>query len=254
MRNIASITWATAATLAFLGASGCSKSDSDSKPTASIGATSGERRSLDASPFNVDGRPGASGRPQVASYPVVKIDTTMGPILVELHPDWAWKTVDNFLSYVERKHYDGTIFHTCVRDRAIVGGGFTQDLHERTETLRTPIMNEARECSLKNVKNTRGALAMIRRPDSAHSAQSQFFISLADNPNLDYKGPSDAEYGYCVFGRIKEGMDVVEAIAQVPVKDQTRAQDQFTQLPQKTILINSIRLVEPEPSLRTARR
>lgn len=245
MRSTASkIVWASLV-IAVAAVTGCGKSaEGVPKVTTSISGENPESASPDASSVTLARQtPADLG---TAAYPLVRIETNKGTIVVELRPDWAWKTVDNFLEYVGEKHYDGTIFHTAVKDRAIVGGGFTPELREKTETLRTPIMNEARDGYLKGAKNLRGTVAMIRRPDSAHSAQAQFFINLADNPNLDYKSSTDAEYGYCVFGRVKEGLEIAEAISAVPVIEEKRADQQFPQLPQATIVIKSIQAVQPE--------
>jgi cyclophilin family peptidyl-prolyl cis-trans isomerase len=136
---------------------------------------------------------------------VVVIETSMGDITIELTPDRTPVTVENFLQYVDDGHYDGTIFHRVIRDFMIQGGGYTPDLREKK--TREPIRNESRE----GLDNTRGTIAMARLNDP-HSATAQFYINHADNPNLNHGGPFG---GYAVFGRVTEGMDVVDRIANV---------------------------------------
>ncbi len=191
---------------------------------------------------NASGSPGSansrdSGSPKTASdprRPVVEIQTTMGNILVELDAGRARATVDNFLYYVENAHYDGTIFHQVLKGYVVMGGQYLANLSERR--CRTAVHNEARKCGLMNV---RGAIAMVRKPDVIDSATCQFFINVADNPNLDYKGESPEEYGYCPFGKVIEGQDIVDRIADVPVKDE----GDLERLPVQTVGIKSIRRV-----------
>lgn len=138
-----------------------------------------------------------------------KIQTSMGDIIVELYPDKAPVTVDNFLTYATSGHYDRTLFHRVVVGFVIQGGGYSRIFTERT--LRAPIAYEGD----KGLKNERGTIAMARNSDP-QSAQSQWFINLKDNPKLDHRvsdlGP---KYGYAVFGRVVSGMDVVDAIGAV---------------------------------------
>lgn len=143
-----------------------------------------------------------------AANPVVILDTSMGPIKVELFEDKAPATVKNFLSYVDKKHYDGTIFHRVIDGFMIQGGGFEPGMKEKRTG--TPIKNEAGN----GVSNARGTLAMARtsNPDSA---TAQFFISVKDNTFLDRSGDAPHQAGYAVFGRVIEGMDVVDKIKSV---------------------------------------
>ncbi|RMF15835.1 MAG: peptidyl-prolyl cis-trans isomerase [Candidatus Dadabacteria bacterium] len=145
---------------------------------------------------------------QAAEKPRVAIETSMGRIVVELEPSLAPETVKNFLQYVDDGFYDGTIFHRVIRGFMIQGGGFDKQLNRKP--TRPPIRNEARP----ELKNLRGTIAMARTqvPDSA---TSQFFINHADNAFLDYKGPTPDKIGYAVFGRVVEGLDVVDKIANV---------------------------------------
>lgn len=137
--------------------------------------------------------------------PTVSLKTNMGIIVVELYEDKAPKTVENFLSYVNEGHYDHTIFHRVIDGFMIQGGGFTKDFNQKP--TKAPIVNEA----ANGLKNTEGTLAMARTA-VVDSATSQFFINVTDNHFLDYRGKSPAEFGYAVFGRVIEGMDVVKKI------------------------------------------
>ena len=152
----------------------------------------------------------------------VKIETTKGDIVVELNEEKAPITCKNFLQYVEDKFYDGTIFHRVIKGFMIQGGGMTPDM--RQKSVRPPIVNESKN----GLKNDRGTIAMARTSDP-DSATSQFFINHGDNDFLNY-GVRDE--GYAVFGKVVEGMDVVDAIANV----KTRPGD----VPVETVLIKSI--------------
>jgi len=136
---------------------------------------------------------------------MVRFETSHGAFTVELFAEEAPITVENFLRYVDDGHFDGTIFHRIVPGFVIQGGGLTADFASRK--TRAPISNEAKN----GLKNTRGSLSMARTSD-IDSATSQFFINLADNAFLDH-GPRD--YGYAVFGRVSDGMDVIDRIANV---------------------------------------
>lgn len=149
----------------------------------------------------------AAGQPEASSgdRPRVALETSKGTIVLELYPEEAPETVKNFLGYVEDGFFDGTAFHRVIEGFMIQGGGFTPGL-ERKET-RAPIRNEA----ATGLSNERGTIAMARTNDP-HSATSQFFINTANNARLD-QGPGSP--GYAAFGRVVEGMDVVDAIAGV---------------------------------------
>ncbi len=141
----------------------------------------------------------------------VRLTTSMGDIVVELNAAKAPKTVENFLQYVNDKHYDGTVFHRVMSDFMIQGGGFTPDLQQKP--TKAPIPLEAGN----GLKNDRGAIAMART-SNPNSATSQFFINTVDNPNLN--APKPDGYGYAVFGKVVSGMDVVDKIRAVAVGDQ----------------------------------
>ena len=164
--------------------------------------------------------------------PVVVIETSMGGITVELFPDRAPKSVENFLAYVSQGFYDGTIFHRVISDFMIQGGGVTADMQEKN-TPRAPIQNEADN----GLKNRRGTLAMARTPE-IHSATGQFFINVKDNAFLDYKGPSAADFGYAVFGQVTEGLDVVDKIKSV----KTGGAGPYQDVPVEAVVIKTIRV------------
>jgi len=138
----------------------------------------------------------------------VVIETTKGKMTIELYPDKAPKTVENFLSYVDSGYYDGTIFHRVIPGFMIQGGGMTSGMAEKLTS--SPIKNEAGNGLL----NTRGTLAMART-NVVDSATSQFFVNVVDNSFLNHKNETPSGFGYCVFGKVTEGMDVVDSIAAV---------------------------------------
>jgi peptidyl-prolyl cis-trans isomerase B (cyclophilin B) len=146
------------------------------------------------------------------SNPMALLETTSGEILLELFADRAPVTVENFLRYVDSGFYDNTIFHRVLKDFMIQGGGLTLRLEEKAAAA--PIKNEADN----GLSNKRGTLAMARTADP-HSASAQFFINLVDNQDLDYSAPTAEGYGYAVFGQVAEGMDVVDKIARIKVRE-----------------------------------
>ena len=141
----------------------------------------------------------------------VKMQTTQGDMLIELEAQAAPVTVKNFLDYVNDGFYDGTIFHRVIRGFMVQGGGMNKEMKEKTN--RASIKNEA----ANGLKNLRGTLAMARTSDP-NSATSQFFINHKDNDFLDYKGPTPDQIGYAVFGKVIEGLDVLDKIAAVKTK------------------------------------
>lgn len=142
------------------------------------------------------------------TQPKVQFDTSKGTIVITLDPEKAPETVENFLTYVNSGFYDGTIFHRVIPSFMVQGGGF--DAQMKQKPTNDPIPNEASN-GLKNVK---GAIAMART-SAPHSATAQFFINVADNPNLDFTSESPHGWGYAVFGEVSEGMDIVLAIEEV---------------------------------------
>ncbi len=145
---------------------------------------------------------------KMSAHPVVKFETTKGTITVELDAEKAPKTVENFVKYVEDGFYDGIIFHRVIPNFMIQTGGMLPDMTEKPN--RDQIMNEANN----GLKNDRGTLAMARTPNP-HSASSQFFINLKDNDFLNFTSESQNGWGYAVFGKVTDGMDVVDEIAKV---------------------------------------
>jgi len=145
------------------------------------------------------------------TFEIIRDNDDWGAIVLELDAEKAPKTVENFLQYVDDGFLDGTIFHRVISTFMIQGGGYDAPNQSKREGLRPPIENE----SANELKNVVGSIAMARTSDP-HSATSQFFINVADNELLDYPGTDG--WGYCVFGRVVEGMDVVERIKNVDVK------------------------------------
>jgi peptidyl-prolyl cis-trans isomerase A (cyclophilin A) len=142
--------------------------------------------------------------------PVVVISTSLGDITLELFKDRAPVSVGNFLQYVADGFYEGTIFHRVKRGYVVQGGGYTPEMVEKA--TRPPIQNEA----TNGLRNTRGTVAMART-QALRSGTSQFYINLANNSELDHRGYAPPDFGYAVFGRVLEGMDVVDKIAATPV-------------------------------------
>ena len=160
-------------------------------------------------------------------HPRVHLRTNRGDVTIELDMRAAPRTVTNFLSYVQSGHYDQTLFHQVEVGYVVVGGSYTPDLKERA--VRYPIVSEADN----GLKNTRGTIAMARSTDDPNSATCQFFINLSDNPSLDHRGSTPAEFGYCVFGRVIEGLDALDRISGLPVKSDER----FLKMPVETVMI-----------------
>jgi cyclophilin family peptidyl-prolyl cis-trans isomerase len=154
-------------------------------------------------------QPAPKAQAPASANPQVLIETSKGNITVELFADKAPKTVKNFLDYVKSGHYSGTIFHRVMPGFMIQGGGFNSDMSEKDS--RPPIQNEADN----GVPNQRGTLAMARTPDP-NSASDQFFINVANNGFLNHRSKTPDGWGYAVFGKVLEGMDVVDAIVKVP--------------------------------------
>jgi peptidyl-prolyl cis-trans isomerase B (cyclophilin B) len=167
-------------------------------------------------------------------HPVVRIETNRGAIVVELDAVQAPGTVQNFLNYVTDEFYDGTLFHYVAANQMIVGGGYSTD--NQPKPVRTPIRNEAHN----GLKNIRGTVAMARDATRIDSATSQFFINLADAPKLDHAGDSADKYGYCVFGKVTEGLDVADLISRSATQD---LGGDLVQAPNPPVVIKSIRVV-----------
>lgn len=189
-------------------------------------------------------RGGIKTSKEITLHPQVKLETSVGDITIELYQDKAPITVENFLTYVRDGFYDGLVFHRVMPDFMIQGGGHEADLSARTEGLHAPIKNESRN----GLKNERGTIAMARLSDP-DSATSQFFINVVDNARLD---PNDRQpYGYTVFGRVIDGMRVVDRIRhskciQDP-SDPRKGQDGAVN-PDPPVVIKKATVVGEEPS------
>ncbi len=149
---------------------------------------------------------------------MIKLTTNQGVIVLDLNAEKAPKTVANFLAYVEAGHYDNTVFHRVIKNFMIQGGGFEPGMNQKP--CQAPIENEA----ANGLKNKRGTIAMARTSDP-HSATAQFFINVVDNDFLDFKSPMSQGWGYCVFGEVSEGMDVVDKIRAVKTGNKGFHQD-----------------------------
>ncbi len=162
--------------------------------------------------------------------PVIVIETSMGSITAELWPEKAPQTVSNILAYVEQEFYDGLVFHRVIDGFMIQGGGFNEQMRQKQSGK--PVVNEARA----DAPNARGTLAMARTM-VVDSATSQFFINLKDNAFLNHRNRTPQGFGYCVFGKVVDGMDVVDAIAKVRTGNVAGHQD----VPLEPVVIKSIR-------------
>jgi peptidyl-prolyl cis-trans isomerase B (cyclophilin B) len=163
----------------------------------------------------------------------VQFETNLGKIIVELNKKKAPKTVDNFIQYVQKGHYDETIFHRVIAGFMIQGGGFKKDMKEKETN--TPIENEANN----GLKNKAFTLAMARTNDP-HSASSQFFINLVNNEFLDHSSKTTSGWGYAVFGRVIDGIDIVNKIAGV----KTSTKGFYDDVPAKPIIIKNATILK----------
>ena len=166
----------------------------------------------------------------VFAAPSVEMQTSQGTIVIDLDAEKAPITVKNFIEYANSGFYKGTIFHRVIPGFMIQGGGFSKDMGEKPTNA--PIQNEAKN----GLKNVRGSIAMARLP-SPHSATAQFFINHKDNPALDY--PSQDGWGYAVFGKVTQGMEVVDKIAKTPTGNRGMYQD----VPVEPIVIQSVKIL-----------
>ena len=163
--------------------------------------------------------------------PVVEVTTNHGTFVITLDPTHAPKSVENFLRYVDAQHYDGTIFHRVIPNFMVQGGGFDQKLEKKP--VQAPIQNEA----ANGLKNTRGTVAMARTGEP-HSATAQWFVNVVDNGFLDHTAKDERGWGYAVFGKVTDGMNVVDKIRDV----KTAAQGPFSKdCPVQPVVITSIR-------------
>ena len=181
----------------------------------------------------------AAGTQTQAANPQVDLDTTAGKIRIELDPAAAPKTVENFLAYVNAKFYDGTQFHRVIKGFMIQCGGFTADFKQKP--TRPPVKNEAEQSSKAGLTNVPGTIAMARTSDP-NSATAQFFINVNDNKSLNFREATPQGYGYVVFGKVVQGMDVVNKIATTA----TGSGGPFPgDVPAERVIINSATVVTP---------
>jgi peptidyl-prolyl cis-trans isomerase B (cyclophilin B) len=210
---------------------GCAKQTTPTAPASSQAEPAKkETEPMKTEPATAPKEPNVEETPKPPARPVVIMETSMGTITIELNAEKAPKTVANFLRYADEKFYDGTIFHRVISGFMVQGGGFTPQM--RQKATHDEIENEA----ANGLKNLRGAIAMARTPNP-HSASSQFFINHKDNEFLNFTAPTARGYGYCVFGKVLEGMDVVDKIAAV----KTGQAGPHGDVPAETILIRSVR-------------
>ncbi|MBM3998951.1 MAG: peptidyl-prolyl cis-trans isomerase [Planctomycetes bacterium] len=230
---------ATLAAAVAVAVAGCGGSDAP-VPTASVSATAAATDSEQPSIASATLARGAGGAKDPATPPrdptVVVVTTSAGAFKVRLHDDRVPRTVENFLeNYVDRGFYDQTVVHHVEPGFMVAMGGYSAEM--KAKPTRAWIRNESKN----SAANRRGTLAMARHPDYPHSATSQFFINLVDNPSLDFRAPAAGDvtedaYGYCVFGDVIEGMDVVDRLAESP----TRAAEEFPAVPVTPIRIESV--------------
>ena len=166
---------------------------------------------------------------------MIKITTNLGAFSLELYPDKAPKTVENFLTYVREGHYANTLLHRVIDGFMIQGGGMEPGMGQKS--TRPPVQNEADNGLL----NEPGTIAMARTSDP-HSATAQFFINIANNAFLNFTSPDARGYGYCVFGKVVEGMDVVDLIKAVPTGERGGHKD----VPVDDVIIEDVQLVDTE--------
>ena len=182
-----------------------------------------------------DGAASSTGPKRIdLEKPVIKIETTLGDIVVQLDGIKAPGTVRNFLNYAGDRFYDNTLVHYVDPGKMLVAGGYSAE--RKPKAAGTPIRNEAHN----GLKNARGTIAMTRDPSQIDSATSQFFINLADAPQRDHTGDAADTYGYCVFGEVTEGLDIAEKISQAPTTDQG---SDLAQTPDPPVVIKTVRVV-----------
>jgi len=212
--------------LLVAGTVGCGSDDSVSA-SIDAGGASGDKTSTSTAAATLPASD--SGQTATVDNAIVVFKTSLGTFKIQLDPAASPRTVDNFLrNYVDTKHYAGTVFHYVEKGGFIVGGGFTADFQEKQ--TRGRIANEASA----ERKNIRGTIAMARAPDDVHGATCQFFINTTDNPDLDYQEGQSA--GYCVFGDVVEGLDVVDKISHVAVGNKA----DFPGSPAEAVVIQSV--------------
>lgn len=212
--------------------------------TALVGCGQSDPGNVAAAASTSDGKADvALGKPAAASLPVkamdskfpeVVLETTLGPITLKLNAEKAPLTVGNFLNYVDRGHYNGTIVHEVHKNFIALLGGYTDNLKERSGDF--PIRNEA----ANGLENKRYTVAMARLPDSIDSATTHFFINLNDNKNLDHTGKEAEKFGFCVFGEVIAGREIVDQLNTIA----TSSKQEFPALPTATIAVQNAKRIK----------
>ena len=169
-----------------------------------------------------------------SKYPEVVLETTLGPITLRLDAEKAPLTVGNFLNYVNRGHYNGTIVHEVHKNFIALLGGYTENLEERTGDF--PIRNEA----ANGLENKRYSVSMARLPHSIDSATTHFFINLADNASLNHAGKAADKFGFCVFGEVIAGREIVDQLNTIS----TTSKQDFVALPATTIAVQNVKRIK----------
>ncbi len=207
---------------------GCGSSGDDkAAPTASINTSSAPAAE------GASRAPAASKADSDPQHPVVQMETSLGKLTVRLDAEKAPLTVSNFLSYVDAGQYDQTIIHQIYKGQGFLAGGFGANKAEKPS--RTPVRNEADN----GLKNRRGTISMVRQPGEIDSATCQFLVNVADNQALDHKDRTPDGYGYCVFGEVIEGLDVIDSIANAQVHDTP----EFERTPVQAIVVSSVKRI-----------
>jgi peptidyl-prolyl cis-trans isomerase A (cyclophilin A) len=209
---------------------GCGQSDAGNAPAA---ASNNNDSNVTVAP----GKSVAASQPTKAmdsKFPEVVLETTLGPITLKLNAEKAPLTVGNFLNYVDRGHYNGTIVHEVHKNFIALLGGFTDNLKERHGDF--PIRNEA----ANGLENKRYTVAMARLPNSIDSATTHFFINLNDNKNLDHSGKDPEKFGFCVFGEVIAGREIVDQLNTIA----TSSKQEFPSLPTATIAVQNAKRIK----------
>ena len=225
--------------VALTAAAGCGSKDGAKLPTASISSESESGQSRG----DPSGQKPATDRLHpIVVFHIARGDAILGDIRVKLDAENAPLTVDNFLYYIEQGQYDNTLFHqVSTKPIAVILGGGYDTFGNEKPCHRPPIRNEAHN----GLKNRRGTIAMARRPDSIDSSTAQFFVNLSDNPDLDHKKPVDfkkptaAGYGYCVFGEVVAGMEIADQIGHAPVHNTAK----LASTPVEPVVIKSVQVM-----------
>lgn len=224
--------WLAAMALCVALVAGCSGGSEPAAESETAEGTPPEGGSAEEAEMGSEAGESGVDIPTGAGPVVVELNTSAGAMKLELYPDKAPKTVENFLAYVRNGFYDDTIFHRVKPGFVIQGGGFTPDMVKKETD--GPIENEADN----GLRNVRGSICMARTNDP-HSATSQFFINTVDNPALDYRDRSIQGWGYAVFGKVVEGIEVMEQIERVP----TTSREGYQDVPVDAVVIETARII-----------